>query len=129
MSNSATKLKPAAGLPDEPVKKTGLGVLIEEHMLPAAKAGRLLGVNVATIIRWIERGSDGVILEAAKVGSRWMTSREALERFSEKLSSRRDSATAGPTPERGLGARAPRPASATSQEASLDRGLAAYGVR
>ena len=38
-------------------------------------------LNPATITRWIVTGIRGVRLEAATAGRRWVTSREALERF------------------------------------------------
>jgi Protein of unknown function (DUF1580) len=55
-------------------------------MLPPGRRGR--PVNLSTIFRWIFdgiKGSDGVTirLEAIKLGARWLTSVEALERFAE----------------------------------------------
>src|SRR5438105_865260 len=46
--------------------------------------------HLSTLIRWITSGvrtSDGarVCLEAVRLGSKWVTSREALVRFVEKL--------------------------------------------
>src|SRR6058998_1845316 len=42
-------------------------------------------VHVSTIVRWILRGVCGVRLEAVRVGGRWVTTHEALERFSVAL--------------------------------------------
>jgi len=49
-------------------------------------------MNPATIWRWITRGfrtPDGrtVKLEAAKIGSQWITSEQALQRFIEQINS------------------------------------------
>jgi hypothetical protein len=74
--------------------------LASEHSLSlsAASRSRLLvrdsrAIDVATVWRWVTRGVRGpdgecVKLEACKVGGFWITSREALERFIEKLTSR-----------------------------------------
>jgi hypothetical protein len=58
------------------------------RLLPSNRAGKR--VNFSTIWRWALRGVraiDGrvVRLEAARVGGRWITSRQALERFSAAL--------------------------------------------
>jgi hypothetical protein len=57
-------------------------------LLPSARLGR--PVSFACILRWILNGTkspDGRIvkLEALRLGSRWVTSREALQRFAERL--------------------------------------------
>ncbi len=46
--------------------------------------------HISTIIRWIKIGARGpngqrVRLEAVRLGGRWLTSREALQRFAERL--------------------------------------------
>ncbi len=41
--------------------------------------------HVSTLMRWIQKGVKGVRLEATKPGGRWLTSVEALQRFSDKL--------------------------------------------
>jgi hypothetical protein len=51
--------------------------------------------HISTILRWIMRGAkapDGsrVRLEAVRLGGRWLTSREALQRFAEALTPRLD---------------------------------------
>ena len=60
------------------------------QLLPSNRAGKR--VSFATVWRWVLRGvraCDGqlVRLEAARVGGRWLTSREALERFAAALTS------------------------------------------
>jgi hypothetical protein len=83
--------------------------LTTEAALPLAAAAKLIppGRNgkrchLSTVLRWIQRGArspDGRIvrLEGARLGSRWVTSREALQRFSEALTPRLDT---GPAPAR-----------------------------
>lgn len=67
-----------------------------EHVISLAEAARSVpasqgkSVNPATVWRWIRKGllaGDGrrVRLAAAKLGGRWVTSREALQRFLEAL--------------------------------------------
>jgi hypothetical protein len=63
--------------------------LAEEGTLTSTQAANLLGVNVASITRWIEQGLRGVKLEGARVGSRLFTSRAALDRFSFALAAER----------------------------------------
>ena len=62
-------------------------------MVPPARSGKRC--HLSTVLRWILKGSkapDGsmVKLEAARLGGRWLTSREALHRFSERLTPRLD---------------------------------------
>jgi hypothetical protein len=63
-----------------------------EKPLSLAQAAKLIPpsrqdkpVHVSTLVRWILHGVRGVQLEAARVGGRWVTSPEALERFSATL--------------------------------------------
>jgi Protein of unknown function (DUF1580) len=63
------------------------------QLLPSSRVGKR--VNFSTIWRWALRGvraTDGrrVKLEAARVGGRWLTSREALERFASALTPTND---------------------------------------
>ncbi len=56
--------------------------------LPTGRRGR--PVHLSCILRWITNGSTApggrrVRLEAARIGGRWITSREALARFAEAL--------------------------------------------
>jgi alkylation response protein AidB-like acyl-CoA dehydrogenase len=63
-----------------------------EHLLTFAEAAKLLPrrrarkkPHVATIYRWASRGLRGIALEAIQVGGTSCTSREALQRFFERL--------------------------------------------
>jgi hypothetical protein len=54
------------------------------------KEGKPKPVSFQCILRWVEEGSIGpdgerVKLEAIRLGNRWLTSREALQRFAERL--------------------------------------------
>jgi hypothetical protein len=60
-------------------------------LVPPARRGRK--THISTLVRWIltsVTAPDGtrVRLEAVRLGSRWMTSREALQRFAEQLTPR-----------------------------------------
>ena len=52
--------------------------------LPRLRRGRK--IHVSTLYRWISRGLRGVRLEAVKLGGTLVTSKEALQRFAERLS-------------------------------------------
>jgi Protein of unknown function (DUF1580) len=54
------------------------------ELLPRLRKGQ--PVHVSTLYRWISRGQKGVRLEALKIGRTLVTSREALQRFFERLS-------------------------------------------
>jgi hypothetical protein len=68
-----------------------------EHLVNLAEAARLIPparrgkrTHLSTILRWIIEGArtpigDRVQLEGIRLGGRWMTSREALQRFGERL--------------------------------------------
>jgi hypothetical protein len=74
--------------------------------VPPARRGRRTALS--TMLRWIMRGvrnhADQVVrLEAVRIGSRWMTTREALQRFAERLTPAADAPVPAPptrTPER-----------------------------
>lgn len=51
--------------------------------LPSGQPGK--ATHVSTIHRWIQKGLKGVQLEAVKAGGRWLTSYEALQRFTDNL--------------------------------------------
>ena len=51
--------------------------------IPSTRPGKK--VNVSTMTRWITKGSHGVKLEAVRVPGGWLTSREAIQRFVERL--------------------------------------------
>lgn len=58
------------------------------RLLPSNRGGK--PVSFACLLRWITHGvrgpnGDRVQLEACRLGSRWLTSREALQRFAEAL--------------------------------------------
>lgn len=53
--------------------------------LPAVRGKR---IHVSTLWRWATKGVRGVKLEAVRLGSRWMTSSEALERFAQQIADR-----------------------------------------
>jgi hypothetical protein len=61
--------------------------------VPPARRGKR--THLSTLLRWILRGARSpsgeiVHLEAIRMGNRWMTSREALQRFAERLTPRLD---------------------------------------
>lgn len=58
------------------------------RLIPAARQGKK--THLSTFLRWILEGArsqsgETVCLEAVRIGGRWMTSREALQRFAERL--------------------------------------------
>ena len=72
--------------------------LASETLLTIEKDAERLHVSKATLNRWITYGTKGIRLEAAKLGGRWRTSEEAIQRFSDCLTPRHEPATASPTP-------------------------------
>jgi hypothetical protein len=69
-------------------------------LVPPARDG--LRTHHSTLIRWILDGArdphgEAVRLEAIRIGNRWLTSREALQRFMERLTPNLD-APAPPAP-------------------------------
>lgn len=72
--------------------------LAVETLLTLDQAGERLYVSRATIYGWITHGSGGVRLEAAKVGGRWRTSEEAIQRFSDRLTPKHESMPTPPIP-------------------------------
>src|SRR2546430_8408286 len=73
-------------------------------LVPPARSGKK--THLSTLLRWITAGAKGptgevVRLEAVRLGGRWMTSREALQRFAERLTPRQgapETRAAPPTP-------------------------------
>jgi hypothetical protein len=68
--------------------ETVLGLKDAAKLVPSARQGR--PVSFACLWRWVLHGAkapDGerVRLEAVRLGGRWVTSREALQRFAERL--------------------------------------------
>jgi hypothetical protein len=81
-------------------KETPLSLAAAAKRLPRLRAGRPL--HPATVLRWIldgVRGRDGdrIRLEAVRIGGRWCTSAEALQRFLATLSAA-PAGPAGPAP-------------------------------
>jgi hypothetical protein len=71
------------------------------RLVPPARNGRM--THLSTLLRWILIGAkapDGtrVRLEAARLGSRWVTSKEALQRFAERLTPRPCDTPVSPPP-------------------------------
>ena len=70
-------------------------MLANERSITLSEAAKVLPeVNgrrphAATVWRWARKGINGVRLETCRVGGRYVTSIEALERFSRKLNSER----------------------------------------
>jgi len=67
-------------------------MLLNETILTFAEAAKSLPsfhgkrVHTSTIWRWARKGLHGVKLETRRLGSRFITSAEALDRFSKALS-------------------------------------------
>jgi hypothetical protein len=66
--------------------------LKNESVLALSQAARRIplnhngkGVHVGTLMRWIRKGVKGVRLEATRLGGRWVTSPEAIQRFADRL--------------------------------------------
>lgn len=80
-------------------------------IVPPGRAGKK--THLSTLLRWIVHGAKDpagnlIKLEALRLGGRWMTSREALQRFAERLTPPLDAVPR---------AEAPRPPSARSKAA------------
>jgi hypothetical protein len=63
-------------------------------LVPPGRSGQR--THPSTLLRWIVRGAkapsgDRVRLEAVRLGGKWVTSREAIQRFAEQLTPRFDS--------------------------------------
>jgi hypothetical protein len=69
-----------------------LAITIDETILPPAEATKEVPrrrgrkTHVSTLYRWMTSGCRGVVLESIQVGGTRCTSREALQRFFERLS-------------------------------------------
>jgi hypothetical protein len=71
--------------------ETPIPLAAAAKLLPAARNGKRC--HLSTLLRWILRGCRGpdgtlIRLEGARLGDRWVTSREALQRFAEALTPR-----------------------------------------
>jgi hypothetical protein len=88
--------------------------LLAEDLVDFSEAARHCRVHVGTLHRWRHPGVRGVRLEVVRVGGRWMTSWQALDRFVTALN-------AGPT-------ESPAPAAPGGRRASaIERELKAEG--
>src|SRR5262249_11181216 len=97
--------------------------LLTENVVHLVEAARLVPPgpsgrppHLSTLLRWINPGVRGVRLEAVRLGGRWVTSREALQRFADRLTA----AQAGPPP--------PLRAGRTGAEEGADEDLSRLGV-
>lgn len=65
----------------------------KETMRSLCKATRTirgdLKLHPSTLMRWMTKGCRGIVLEGQKIGGRWYTSDEAIDRFLAKLNSGR----------------------------------------
>lgn len=61
---------------------------LTESLLTLSEAARELPnrPHLATLFRWVNPGCRGVRLEVVKLGGKTLTSREALQRFADRLS-------------------------------------------
>jgi hypothetical protein len=71
--------------------ESSLSLAQAARLLPPGRGGR--PVTLSCLLRWVLQGvrspsGDVVRLEAARLGGRWITSREALQRFAEALTPR-----------------------------------------
>ena len=76
--------------------------LLREQVYPFAKAAQFVPparngrkTHISTLLRWATKGAkapDGTVvrLEALRLGGRWVTSREAIQRFAAALTPRPD---------------------------------------
>ena len=78
--------------------------------LPLRPNGKRL--HISAVYRWTLRGIRGIVLETVRIGGTTYTSREAIQRFSERLT--------GPTP-----AQIPLPTMSRIRQRQLDQASAA----
>jgi hypothetical protein len=106
---------------------SALPAVLGETRCGMEAAGRHVGVDKKTIYRWITRGivvgGERARLEAARLGGRYVTSKEALERFVNRMSQR--SEVADPAPPAVAATPAPAPAPPRPTSASEAKRLAA----
>jgi hypothetical protein len=80
----------------------GLSLAEAAKLIPPSRGGKR--THLSTILRWILHGAkapDGslVRLEAVRLGGRWLTTCEAIRRFTERLTPALDPATTSGTPQ------------------------------
>jgi hypothetical protein len=68
--------------------ETTISLAAAGRLVPPARRGRR--THLSTLLRWVSRGTRApsgqrVRLEAVRLGNRWVTSREALQRFAAAL--------------------------------------------
>jgi len=73
--------------------ETPISLAAAARLIPPGRNGK--ATCLSTVLRWILRGSPGpdgimVRLEGIRLGGRWMTTREAIQRFAERLTPRLD---------------------------------------
>src|SRR5262245_5802633 len=73
--------------------ESALSLTQAARLLPPGRGGR--PVTLSCVLRWVLTGARGpsgerIRLEAVRVGGRWLTTREALQRFAEALTPRPD---------------------------------------
>jgi excisionase family DNA binding protein len=61
-----------------------------ETIITLEDAAKRLLVNPSTVLRWVTQGAKGLKLEAMRVGGRWRTSVEALQRFADAQTPRQE---------------------------------------
>jgi hypothetical protein len=105
--------------------------LTSETPIPLAQAAKLVPpgrsgkkTHLSTLFRWITQGckapnGEVVRLEAIRLGSRWMTSREALQRFAEALTPDIGGTSTDPAPTPTRRAREARRVEAALEEAGI----------
>ena len=69
-----------------------MSCLLDEQLLSFSQVARVLPpgrngrpVAPSTVFRWVRDGVRGIRLEAIRIGGRWLTTREAVARFSAAL--------------------------------------------
>jgi Protein of unknown function (DUF1580) len=93
-------------------------------LIPRRRRGRK--THVSTLFRWTTIGRRGVVLESIQVGGTRCTSREAMQRFFERLSESRQVGAVGGQP--GSIARRRTIAERQRQSAEAGRKLAELGA-
>jgi hypothetical protein len=102
-------------------------VIVTECVLTLREVSERYDVSYSTAHRWATRGVNGIRLEAVRLGRRFITSVEALERWGQRLAD----ATRPPDPERPTATTAPA-APLTPHlpdDAEADDVLQRFGIR
>jgi hypothetical protein len=90
-------------------------------LLPPGRGGR--PIHVASMYRWVSRGVRQIRLESVRIGGTVYTSREALERFTIRLTAIAAVPDASPSPS------SPSSPSSMGRPAdSVNEGLAEFGL-